>query len=141
MLHARPYDVEHEPGERVGELVQAGQPEAVGDEALEGLVGVEPADEGVGGDAVAGDEGVAALEGAPAGVVIGQVRVHVDVVDVDRLDVEVRVRGEGGALLSQDLLERRPDEVRQYGAPDLGQFAPGPRDDGAGFGVPGVRQG
>ncbi|MBD2831539.1 hypothetical protein ID871_08315 [Streptomyces pratensis] len=141
MFHAGPYDVEHEAGERVGQLVQPGQSEAVRDEALERVVGVEPADEGAAGDPVAGDERVAALEGAPARVVLGEIRVHVDVVDVDGLDVEVGVRGERGAFLAQDPVQLGPDEVGQDGAADLGQFAARPRHHGTGFGAVGSDKG
>src|SRR5690606_16012739 len=56
--HARGHHVQAQPGQRVGVFVQFVAAEAVGDEALEVRVDVEPVDQRVGGDAVARDEGV-----------------------------------------------------------------------------------
>ena len=128
VLHPRLDDVEHQPGQRVRQLVQLVQLEAAGDELLEEGVGVEPADDGVRGDEVPRDEGVAALEGRTPRVILRQVRIDGHVVDVDRRDVEVCSRSDGRALLLESVLERRAYEVVQHGAAVGRQVPPGPGD-------------
>lgn len=101
MFPVRRDDVEYEPGERVREFIERRKSEAQCDETVEQFVGVEAADDGVVGDAVPGDEGVAALEGLPARMAVRQFNVHRDVVDVDRFGVEVRPGRDGRALATQ----------------------------------------
>src|SRR5262245_7363761 len=131
MLPARPDHVEHQPGQRIGQLVEPVELEAVGNEPLEGRTGVEAVDDGRRLDPVARHERVAPLHRDVAGVVGRPRRIGVGVVDVHDLDSVVRVRRGPLALAAQRVEALGPDEPGQHAAADIGQIATGSLDHGA----------
>ncbi len=118
-----------------------GSPKQRAMKSLERRVGVEPADEGRPWGCGRGRRTRCPAGRSGGRVVRRQRRVHRDVVDVDGLDVEVRLGGEGRALLLQHLAERRPDEIRQHGAAESREFAPGTGHHGPPLGTVELRQG
>ncbi len=121
-LGAVVHDVDHQPPDRIGELVQPVDRQAGGHEALKHLVVVQRPDHRVVWDQIFADEPVGHRANPPARMTVRPLTFAVVPVGGDLLTDSVGVRGDALRLAGESLLCLGPDEGRQGDAPDSRQL-------------------